>query len=460
MAEPASLNRRLLLITAGMLVVAFAGTILALDYVFRRSAEEGARELLEIQVYALIGAAIPDAGGLLSIPEFQLEPRLRQPGSGLYAEIRDGGGALLWRSPSAVGLDLGGGLALTAGEQYFGRRQLDPFAEALVIGLGISWELGPDLSPAFTVFAAEDLEGYRRQLATFRRQLTGWFAGVMLLLLGAHWLVLRAGLAPLRRMEREIGAIADGASESLGERYPRELAGVAAGFNALLGAERRRMQRHRDSLADLAHSLKTPLAVLRTETAAAAPDRATLEGQLLRMQAVIDDQLRRAAASGPRPLGTKPVAVLPVAREIAASLARLHAARTIDCRLQVPAALEYPLEPGDLYELLGNLLENAWKWARGTVTLAAATGAGGELKLSVADDGPGIPATERQRVLARGVRADQRGGQPGQGIGLAVVDEIVRLYGGELAIDEAPGGGARVVVRLPGRQPASAASQP
>ena len=434
-----------------MLVVAFAGTILALDYVFRRSAEEGARELLEFQVYALIGAAIPDPRGLLVIPEFQLEPRLRQPGSGLYAEIRDGRGELLWRSPSAVGLDLGDDVLLSVGEQYFSRRQLDPALEALVVALGISWEMGPDLSPVFNVFAAEDLEGYRRQLATFRRQLTGWFAGVMLLLLGAHWLMLRAGLAPLRRMEHEIRAIGNGASESLGERYPRELAGVAAGFNALLGAERRRMQHHRDSLADLAHSLKTPLAVLRTETAAAAPDRATLESQLLRMQAVIDDQLRRAAATGPRPLGTRPVAILPVAREIAASLARLHAARAIDCRLHVPAELEYPLEPGDLYELLGNLLENAWKWARGTVTLAAATGANGALELSVADDGPGIPAAERQRVLARGVRADQRGGQTGQGIGLAVVDEIVRLYAGELEIGEAPGGGARVVVRLPGR---------
>lgn len=175
-----------------MLVVAFAGTILALDYVFRRSAEEGARELLEIQVYALIGAAIPGPQGGLTIPEFQLEPRLRQPGSGLYAEIRDGDGRLLWRSPSAVGLDLGGGIPLAAGEQYFARRRLDPAIEALVTGFGISWELGPDLSAAFTLFAAEDLAGYRRQLTVFRRQLTGWFAGVMLLLLGALWQIGRA----------------------------------------------------------------------------------------------------------------------------------------------------------------------------------------------------------------------------------------------------------------------------
>ncbi|MCC5793220.1 MAG: hypothetical protein JJT85_00610 [Chromatiales bacterium] len=435
-----------------MMVITFAVTIAVLDFVFRRSAEQAARDLLEIQVFALIGAAMPDAEGELMIPLSQLDPRLRQPGSGLYAEIRDGDGSLLWRSPSAVGLSLGASVDLGAGRQYFARRVLADGQAALVIGLGISWELGPDLSPAFSVFAAEDLAPYERQLATFRRQLSGWFTAVMLLLLGALWLALRAGLGPLRRMRREIAAVQAGRLPALGERYPRELAGVTQALNALLSAERRRMQRYRNSLADLAHSLKTPLAVARTELEAGQPDRGRLVAEVERMQAAVDWQLRRAAATGPSTLSPQAVSLAPVAESIAASLDRLHAARGIRSRLDIPPGLSCLVEEGDLYELLGNLMDNAWKWARGEVEVSALRSPSGLLRITVADDGPGIPGSQRDRVLVRGVRIDQSGVPAGHGIGLAVVREIVDLYQGELAIGRSPAGGTSITVEIPAQR--------
>jgi len=447
-ARPRSLNNRLLLVTAVMLVLAFAVTIIVLDLVFRRSAEQGARELLELQIYALIGAAMPDEAGWLELPELQLEPRLRQPGSGLYAEIRAADGALLWRSPSALGLDLGSTLPLATGERWFGRRQLEAGSDALLSGLGISWELESGQLAGYRFYVAEDLQPYRRQLATFRQQLSGWFATVMLVLLTALWLALRAGLGPLRKMRRELLAIENNSRTALSNDYPRELAGVTQGLNTLLATERRRLQRYRDSLADLAHSLKTPLAVLRTEIESASPARDTLRAQLERMQTVVDYQLRRAAATGPRSLALRGLNIRPVAQELATSLARLHQQRAIHCELSIAEDCAYPIESADLYELLGNLMDNAWKWARSRIIVRAESAAG-SFTLSVEDDGPGIAAAERERVLARGVRADSRGQQPGHGIGLAVVSDIVHLYGGQLTIDRSPAGGARFTINLP-----------
>jgi two-component system sensor histidine kinase PhoQ len=449
-----SLVRRLLLSTALILVAAFAATIVLLEVVFRQTAEEALAAQLETQVYALIGAAETDEAGNLTVPERFLEPPLRNPGSGLYAAILDVAGLPLWRSPSAVGTDLGTGSVLKAGERTADRRRLADGTEVLAVGIGISWELGPPALPAFQVFAAADLAVTRAQVGSFRRQLLGWFAGVMVVLLALLGLALRAGLAPLRRMAGEIRAVETGERAGLGDEYPRELEGVARGLNTLLASERQRMQRYRTTMDDLAHSLKTPLAVARVELDGGTPDAVVLRDQVGRMQGVVDYQLRRAAASGPRSLAAKPVALYPIAAEVAASLAKIHADKAVALELAMADDLRYPAEAGDLYEIIGNLLDNAWKWSLTRVRVTATVGeadAGGQrwLTLAVGDDGPGVPPAEARAVLARGRRAGVRGDVPGQGIGLAVVSEIVGLYGGSIAIGTDALGGAAVEVRLP-----------
>lgn len=442
-----SLSTRLLVITAVMLVAAFGITIVVLDLVFKRSAEEALVDQLETQVTALIGAVEPDESGNLMIPQRLLEPRLGNPGSGLYAEILDASGLPLWRSPSAVGVDLATGATLNAGQRTLTRRDLADGTRALMLGVAINWELGPTATPAFQVFTAADLAASERQLGQFRRQLLGWFSGVMLVLLAALWLAIRFGLQPLRRMSGEIAAIEKGGRDALSEEYPRELEGVGRGFNTLLRSERQRMERYRTTMDDLAHSLKTPLAVVRNEVEAVLPDRATLQAQVDRMQSVIDYQLKRAAAMGPRSLAARPVALAPILAELKASLRKIHRDKPVNCSLQVPDGSSYPAEQGDLYEILGNLLDNAWKWCRSEIVVTVQTGAG--LEVVVADDGPGIPDDQTETVLDRGRRADQRGDVPGQGIGLAVVREIVGLYGGSVRIGRSPLGGAEIVVHLP-----------
>ena len=445
-----SLSARLLAITAVMLVAAFGITIVVLDVVFRRTAEEALAGQLETQVSALIGAVEPDEAGNLTIPQRLLEPRLANPGSGLYAEILDASGLPLWRSPSAVGLELATGATLNAGQRMLTTRKLADGSSALLVGVAINWELGPTATPAFQVFVAADLADSERQLQQFRSQLLGWFSAVMLVLLMALWLAIRFGLKPLRRMSAEIAEIEKGGCEALGDEYPQELEGVTRGLNTLLRAERQRMDRYRTTMDDLAHSLKTPLAVVRTELAGTDVHSGTLRDQVDRMQSVIDYQLRRAAAMGPRSLAARPVALGPVLTDIVGSLRKIHRDKVVAFELHMADGVSYPAEQGDLYEVLGNLLDNAWKWcvSRIVVTVQASDG----LAIAVMDDGPGIPEDQREAVLDRGIRANQRGDVPGQGIGLTVVREIIGLYGGTLRIGRAAIGGAEITVHLPHRK--------
>ncbi len=455
-ARPASLSARLLVTTTILLCAAFALTTVLLDALFRQLSENAIRDILDVQVLALIGAAEPGDDGRLTFPQPLPDPRLASLGSGLYAEIVDPVGSRVWRSPSAIGIGLADGLQVGSGERIFTRRTLAAGTDVLVLGVGITWELVGDVAYGFQVFVAEDLEAYTRQLAWYRQRLMLWFGVVVAGLLIVIAALLRWGLRPLRRMAGEIAAIESGDAAFLSEDYPRELAGVARNMNLLVKSERQRIGRFRTTMDDLAHSLKTPLAVMRTELSGPEPDAGTLREQALRMQGVVDYQLRRAAATGPRGLAPEPVRLGPIARDIASSLRKIHQDKDVQFELHDADGVSYAAEQGDCYELLGNLMDNAWKWCRAgvTVTLARHDDASGRpaLVLAVADDGPGIRTADAERVLSRGARADRRGDVPGQGIGLAVVAELVELYGGTIDIGRADAGGARVVIELPIRR--------
>jgi two-component system sensor histidine kinase PhoQ len=293
---------------------------------------------------------------------------------------------------------------------------------------------------------------YEEQLWDFRRELVGWFIALMLLLLVTLAALLRWVLAPVRRMEREIHAVEEGRSDTLGAGYPRELSGVASNLNALLVGERKRVTRYRDTLGNLAHSLKTPLAVMRSSLAP-AQSSAGLSTEIDRMSGIIEHQLKRAAASGGALLGQAPVEVAQVAAELRGTLLRVHAGKDLSIELGIAANAQFIGDRSDLTELLGNLLDNACKWCRSRVLLRAAAddnaGPRERLQIVVEDDGAGISAEDRARVLERGVRADET--VPGHGLGLAMVRDTVDMYGGRLMIDTSALGGARLTLKLPGR---------
>ena len=325
----------------------------------------------------------------------------------------------------------------------------------MVLASGLSWEIRPGTSRDFVFSVATDLRVYNAQLQRYRGQLLGWFLGLAILLLVALAVLLRWVLAPVRRIEAQIREIESGSRASLEMQLPRELTGLAANLNALLTSERRRVERYRNTLGNLAHSLKTPLAVMRSGTTLGDPAvrQRLLDEQIDRMDQIVQHQLKRAAATGASVIGQSAVEVQPLLAELRSTLLKVYGGKDLLIEIECPPAAQFAGDRGDLYELLGNLLDNACKWCRSRVRVRvervpAATGTT-RLRIAVEDDGAGVAEHDRQRILERGTRADEA--VPGQGLGLAMVKEIVALYEGTLAIGTSALGGARIEVLLPGR---------
>lgn len=447
-----SLRARLLLVSAVVLAGFLGLTGLALDQAFRASAESALRERLQSHLYALLAAADLDASDQLELPVELPEPRFNLVGSGLMAEVHDATGTPVWRSRSALGAEFAGASSSFApGERVYTQTAGGETAARLMLSLATRWEGGAE--PRIYVFhVAERLDEHEAQILQFRRGLFGWLAAATLLLLVAQALILRWGLAPLRRVAQDLSEMESGRAQALAGRYPAELQPLIDNLNALLAEARQHLQRYRDTLGNLAHSLKTPLAVLRGSVEARAPVeelRAVAQEQLQNMNQIVEYQLQRAAAAGRTALSA-PLPVLPPARKLLAALEKVYAAKGLRVETDIAPEVMFRGDAGDLLEILGNVADNAFKWARSRVRVQAQNPAGGQpgtrFTLRIEDDGPGIPDDQLQRVRARGARADAA--IPGHGLGLAVVQEIVELYDGALVIARSPLGGAAVEVRL------------
>jgi two-component system sensor histidine kinase PhoQ len=448
-----SLTRRLLLTVFSVMLVFFGLTVGLLDYLFREIAERGMREVIDAQMVALIAAADPDGPEAVT-PTAVLETRFDTPGSGLYAEIRSASGETIWRSQSTTGMDVQFGPALEGGERTFFFTEIpDKQVRLAVASRGIVWEDLHGQPARFTFSIASSLELYEAQLASFRQQMVGWFVSLAVLLVATLALLLRWLLKPVRRLEREIKEVEAGKRDQLGEGWPRELAAVTSNLNAMVEGERTRIRRYRDTLGNLAHSLKTPLAVMRqTLGIGDSPAKEALNREIDRMTGIIEHQMKRAAASGGVLLGQAPVEMAPIVTELRSALLKVYN-KDLLFETSVAPGAQFIGDIGDLTELLGNLLDNACKWARGRVRIEVRVDAAADsrhaLQLLIDDDGPGIAAADRARVLERGGRADEA--TPGHGLGLAMVHDAVELYGGHMQIDGSPLGGARFLLKLPGR---------
>jgi two-component system sensor histidine kinase PhoQ len=442
-----SLSTRLLASVSILLLIFFGVTILALDAVYRNLSEKFMSTRLDLQVASLISASDEQAGDKLIPGEALSEPRFANLGSGLYGQIQREDGEVMWWSHSLTGTKLELFAKVPPGKRLLRRLKLPDGAEVQVLSVGLQWEFPRKKVRHFVYTVAEDLDPYKAQLKSIREQLIGWFSGLMVLLLAALAILFRWVLRPVRQVEREIEAIEAGQSSELSGSYPRELVGITANMNALLRSDRERLLRYRNTLGNLAHSLKTPLAVARS-----LADTSQLQDQITRMDEIVGYQLKRAAMSGGAGLGSAPIEVAGVFESLRATLQKVYADKRIDIQVQVDSNTRYIGDQGDLLEIAGNILDNACKWCRTQVKLTATPlvkpGTRREgLLLVVEDDGPGIEVEQRMRVLERGARLDER--VSGQGIGLSVVQEVAQLSGGSVDIDTSSLGGAKITVRLP-----------
>ena len=282
------------------------------------------------------------------------------------------------------------------------------------------------------------------------------FAGVTaiaLLILGVGLILavvvqVRFGLQPLFRLRREVAAVRRGKTERVDGAYPDELEPLARELNALLAHNQEVVERQRTHVGNLAHALKTPLSVMLTEASQQPGQLAeVVERQAQTMREQVDHHLRWARAAARSQTSGERTPLEPILDELAVTLERIFQDKGVQIDWRCPEDLCFQGEKQDLMELAGNVMENAGKWCRGKIRVEAAPEGEARLLLTVDDDGPGLPPEERAQALKRGQRLDENA--PGSGLGLSIVDELARAYGGSVQLGESPLGGLRVCLDLP-----------
>nr|WP_255775605.1 ATP-binding protein [Microbulbifer sediminum] len=433
------------LVTTLVLVAFLLLISTVLEHAYRTSLAEAKKRELQLHTYTLLAVAEAE-GDSLQLPPALPEQRFNQPDSGLVGAVADQRGRIIWRSESAVTMQQLPSHPLPQGREVFAQMSLGGNGLYSTFRQGVAWGLEGD--QRYTFIVVEDAAPLLAQVQQFRSTIWRWLGLGALLLIVTQWLVMRWGLAPLRAVAESLREMQRGGSDRLQGNFPRELKPLTDNLNLLIENERRQREKTRHTLADLAHSLKTPLAVLKGLNFSRDPREAytSLIEQVQRMDSIISYQLQRAVASSPKSI-LRGVEVRPVLDKILDALVKVYRDKPAEVTVECAEGTLFYGDEGDLMELLGNLLDNAYKYGGGRIAVRVANGGDSRgLSLAVSDNGPGISADYWHRVTERGVRADQQ--QQGQGIGLAVVVDIVESYKGEISVSESALGGAEIRVEL------------
>lgn len=435
-----SLSHRLIMAVVVVLTAFLTLAAFALHTMYQERALASLKTELLGHVYTLLSAAEEDSNGLMKLAEHMPDPRLNRPDSGLYAQVYSEQSSYSWQSASMLDKPLRLTKTTLPGKQLY--QQTDDY---LTLNFGVAWDDYDGQSWHYTISIATSLDEYKQNMQGFRRSLLQWLGGSALLLIIVQLLVLRWGLIPLKKAEREIKQVEAGKQDFLQGNYPDELRGLTGNINSLIAHSQSNQQRYRNSLGDLAHSLKTPLALLQAARDQADPKllQQALDEQLPNIDAKIQYQLQRASLMGKTTVA-RAIILKPVVEKIIRGLSKVYHEKAIKSEILISDDLVFHGDQNDLFELLGNLIDNAFKYCNGRVVVSAKKNA--VLTICVEDDGKGMADVDKQSLLKRGVRADQQ--MPGQGIGLGIVNEIVSLYDAKLSIGQSQLGGARVEIEF------------
>jgi two-component system, OmpR family, sensor histidine kinase PhoQ len=419
-----------------VLLIFITLTAAALNSAFVESSESALRDKLTSQLYALLAAAEVTDNEIL-MPSSELDALLGLPSSGVYAYIVNADGKTLWQSSSVLGAQLPPADNLPSGNKHFNKSTVNN-KNFYTFAYGINW-LTETRQLALTFNIATDLGSFNKQLEEYRTTLWSWLLAMAFLLLLSQAAILRWGLAPLRQVGGELNKIESGHQQKIEQSYPEEIEQLTSNINQLIQQEREQKSRYRNALGDLAHSLKTPLAVLQSGLTQNKTDDG-LQEQIARMNSIVEYQLQRAATAGSAS-STGLLNVKNILNRMLDSLQKVYSDKPIKLNVLVDENITFKGDEGDLMELLGNLLDNAYKWANTQIDVIAEQQEN-KLYLRVMDDGPGIAPDQVANLLKRGIRADQN--VAGHGIGFSIVCNIVDAYQGELVIDKSPLGGAEI----------------
>jgi signal transduction histidine kinase len=463
--RPMSLRMRLLALTAVGLALALLLAGIVLGGLFRDEVMRQFEQGLTQQLDQLTARVTFDAQGRPVVDEASLsDPRWTRPFSGLYWQINGADQSILLRSRSLWDVSLANASDVLFDGAVHVHAGTGPQEAPLLV---LERVIRPADVPGIQVrlLVAGDTQAVDAAVTRFGGVLALSLCALLILLLLAAWAQVALGLAPLQALQRALVALREGRSRQIDGPVPREVQPLVDGFNDVLARNAQVVERARQQAGNLAHALKTPLAVLEqaAEAALARPVAATTRttpdsvlaqtvvDQVAIASRQVDWHLARARTAGAHGVPGQMVLVEPVLRGLVRVMDKVHAQRGLQIRVTADApGLAFAGEEQDLQEMLGNLVDNACKWARAVVDIRVALEPSGDvamLLIRVQDDGPGISAEQRQAVLARGVRMDES--VPGSGLGLAIVSDLAGVYGGALALDDATLGGLSASVRLP-----------
>lgn len=444
-----SLSKRLLFSVSIVLTIFLGFTAFSLNNAFRASYDVTQHKQLKNHIYMLLTAAEFTESGTIIMPNSLAEPAFSTPNSGLYAQIINQSSDTIWQSGSLLGRTFN--LPSIERHQQEHISIIESGSDKLLnLAYSVIWENMAKQEYDFTIHVSQDLKASQQAKDEFRLNLWYWLGGTGLGLLLIQILILRWSLRPLSDVAEDLQAIEDGAENRLSQNYPTELNRLTRNINTLLDQEQTRRQRYKNALADLAHSIKTPLAVLQNEL---KPNRGVVtrkresDIQLEQIIKSIDYQLHRAGTEGRSTLQA-PVSISSLINKITSSLDKVYQDKKVQYHSEFDSALTLSADEGDMYELFGNILENAYKYCTSRVSINIIADEE-QITFYIDNDGAGIPKTAQIDILKRGKRMDTQ--TEGQGLGLAIASDIVDAYQGRISLGNTQLGGACFVITLPKR---------
>lgn len=436
-----SLRKRFFTNTTIIGVVVMLVSALIVDISYKKELEKSAREKLHLHIFNLLSVAHTEQGNLY-IPDILYNPRFNTIDSGLWAIVLDDNEQPIWNSLSVTEAPSNIKLSKKTGAWVFGKAEINK-KNYITAAYKIVWEDNDKLY-SYHFVTAEDVSTLNKVISHFRFWLFGGFFAITLTLLLCQLFVLMFAFRPISHLEKEIILLEKGNTHTLSMDYPKELRGVTESLNALIANEHRQRERYRSSMADLAHSLKTPMTIIASEMAN-YPNNKILKEAAERIDKNIEYQLRRAVISGHVLLnyGTDITEVLEMVLD---ALTKIYIDKKITLDSKVEGDLFFFGDENDLMEIFGNLLDNAYKYAKEKIKILVVQ-CDNYLSITIEDDGKGFVDDEASKIFTRGERLDNRG--KGQGIGLAVVFDIVQSYDGSIEVSNSSFGGAKFRVIFP-----------
>jgi signal transduction histidine kinase len=442
-----SLAARLILAATLWLSLGLAVGAYVLSSAFTSAMRDNFDTQLQVDLDGLIAAAEPGAAGAVSLQERFLNRRFARVYSGLYWQIDPvAKGAPTLISHSLFDWTIAFAPKYNAGGQSWGYADGPDGQTLRVLARKVTLDAVPK-PRVYTFLVAGDLAGIDVAVANFNGILIRSFIVLGIGLILAILVQVRIGLLPLGRVREALARIRSGAARRLEGDFPAEIAPLASELNSLIEHSAEVVGRARTHVANLAHFFKTPLSVLASEAdAAPGPLADAVKRQVDTMRRQVDHYLIRARSAGALDVLGNSTDVSAVLDALARALARIHQDRHLDIAVDCPADLAFRGERQDFEEMAGNLMDNACKWAKTSVHVAAVSQEG-RLVLFVEDDGPGLSPGDRERVRTRGERLDES--VPGSGLGLSIVRDIAKLYNGEIVLSDSRLGGLGARLTLP-----------